>query len=122
MEDIIINPVQMNKILPVQDTEIPHSVTEESVEKGKSENNENIAGNGEKTAVDLSKTVDKVKNFVESITTKLTFDYDPESDERIIYVRDQETGKIVRQIPPEEMIKLISSMDEITGILFNRRV
>lgn len=121
MEEIIINTAQMNKILPVQNTEISHTVTEDSVEKGKSENNDKIIEQKEKISVDLSETVKKAKEFVNTITTKLTFEFDPQSDEHVIYVRDQETGKVIRQIPPEEMIKLISSMDEIAGILFNRR-
>ena len=121
MDDIIINPVRANVIPPVQKPNVSDKVVEKTI-KNEPENMEKEVGDIDKIALDLSKAVEKVKEFVTTFSTKLTFDIDPESDKPVIYVRDQETGKVIRQIPPDEMVRIGSNMDEITGILFNRRV
>ena len=33
---------------------------------------------------------------------------------------NKETGKVIRQIPPEEMLKIAKRMEEMSGILLDR--
>ncbi len=70
------------------------------------------------TKEDIAHVVHKVREFVDSMNTKLSFSYDREAKRPIIYVVDKNTDKIIRQIPPEEMVQLIRKMDEIRGIIF----
>ncbi len=67
------------------------------------------------------KLIQKADNFVKALNTRITFRLDDESGSKII-VEDKQTGKVLRQIPPEEFIDLNEKMDEIVGIIFNRRV
>ena len=53
--------------------------------------------------------------------TKVSFSIDEKSRE-IIHVFDNDSGELIRQIPPEEMIQLIDKLEEIAGIIFNNKV
>ena len=63
-----------------------------------------------------------MNEFVDSVGTKISFTFDEKTKRPIIIVTEKDSGKIIRQIPPEEMLVLIQKMEEIAGIIFNRRV
>jgi len=69
---------------------------------------------------DFNKLVENVNNYVEMFNNKVAFSMDSKS-RQIIYVYDKETGDLVRQIPPEEMMQLLNKLEEISGIIFNNR-
>ena len=70
---------------------------------------------------DFNDAIISVNNYVEMFNNKVSFSIDEKSRE-IIYVYDKETNKLIRQIPPEEMIPLIDKLEEIAGIIFNNKV
>ncbi len=39
-----------------------------------------------------------------------------------IVITNKETGKVIRQIPSEEMVRLSDNMEEFVGMIFNGRV
>ena len=76
------------------------------------------------TTSDVKQVAKQVNNFVKQLGRNLEFSVDESSGRVIITVRESETGKIVRQIPPEELLviaKLVSenfaSASVPTGIL-----
>lgn len=121
MEDIIISSARSNVVLPERKNEKVEVARDKAETKNKTENSKNESGKDARITVDLEKTVEKVKEFAKRYTTKLSFAVDPESRESIIYVTNKETGKIIRQIPPEDIQKINKKMDEIVGLLFSRR-
>ena len=70
---------------------------------------------------DFNDAIISVNKYVEMFNKKVNFSIDEKSRE-IIYVYDKETDKLIRQIPPEEMIQLIDKLEEIAGIIFNNKV
>ncbi len=70
----------------------------------------------------LSRFVRQVDDFVKSISTKVTFSVDAKTGKQVIIVSENKTGKIIRQIPPKEMLDLIAKMKEINGIIFNGKI
>tara|TARA_B100000029_G_C17582714_1_gene960157 strand:- start:616 stop:1011 length:396 start_codon:yes stop_codon:yes gene_type:complete len=69
---------------------------------------------------DFNKIVENVNNYVELFNNKVSFTMDKNS-RQIIFVYNKETGDLVRQIPPEEMVQLLNKLEEISGIIFNNR-
>lgn len=122
MEDIIISSARSNVVLPERKTEKSDVAKEKAEIKNKTESSKSDPGTDARITVDLEKTVEKVKEFAKKFTTKLSFVVDPNSKESIIYVTNKDTGKIIRQIPPEDIQEMNKKMDEIVGILFSRRV
>jgi len=70
----------------------------------------------------MSRFVRQVDDFVQSISTKVTFSIDAKTGKQVIIVSENKTGKIIRQIPPKEMLDLIAKMKEINGIIFNGKI
>jgi len=70
---------------------------------------------------DFSNAINSVNEYVEMFNNKVSFSIDEKSRE-IIHVYDNETGDLIRQIPPKEMIELVDKLEEIAGIIFNNKV
>ena len=114
MEDLSINVTRNNVTLPAKRVDNNKSMHGKTVKNDKSENANNESGKKERINVDL-------QEFSRTFTTKLSFAVDPGSKEALIFVTEKETGKIIRQIPPEDIQKMQARMNEIVGILYNRR-
>ena len=68
----------------------------------------------------VEKTLVKINELANSLSRKLSFTYDDRIDKIIVKVMEGDGKTIVRQIPPEEMIRLSLRMDEIMGMLINQ--
>ncbi len=71
---------------------------------------------------DITNIVASVNEYVKVFSTKVTFGYDYENERQIILVKDKETGEIIRQIPPKEMINLLKQLEKISGIIYHNHV
>ena len=71
--------------------------------------------------VDFTGAIKSVNELVQSINNKLAFSLDEESNQRIIKVFDRDTGDIIRQIPKEDMVRLLVKLKEIQGIIFHKK-
>lgn len=50
------------------------------------------------------------------------FQIDPDFKDVIIRVVDQESGKLIRQIPTEDVVRISKAMDNLKGLLFAQSV
>ncbi len=66
--------------------------------------------------------VDEVQSYLENINIQLSFKVHEETGETIVQVTNKETGEVIRQIPPEDLLKLREKLEELRGVLFNGRV
>ncbi len=53
---------------------------------------------------------------------KLEFNKDDETGQTYIKIVDKDTGDVIREIPPEEVRRLAEKLDEMVGILFDKKV
>lgn len=101
------------KGLPQQGNTLPQQAGRQPVSKG-----------------DLEQTVSQVNELVQSVKRNLSFSLDEASGHTVIKVVDSDSGKLVRQIPSEEVIALASYLQSVqedaavadkmpTGILFS---
>lgn len=58
---------------------------------------------------------------LEATRTELCFEKDETSGKMVVRLKDATTGEIVRQIPPDEMLKIAQSIDRYLGLLVDRR-
>jgi len=121
MEDISINTgisiAESNspgKAAVIREVNGKNANVNAQTERSKEEETEN-------RKIPVRQMVSMVNNFVQSVSTKIQFQFDPESEQSIIIVTEKDTGKLIRQIPSEEMLELIKKMEEISGIIFHRR-
>jgi flagellar protein FlaG len=76
--------------------------------------------------LDLSKAMDSLKKTFERLSrffkTEAQFTIERELNMIIIKIKDRDTGEIVRQIPPEVAVKIAKNLQELMGILFDKKV
>ena len=68
--------------------------------------------NKQLNAKDIEKAVSQVNKFIQQIGRDLEFSVDDASGRVVITVREHETGKIIRQIPPEELLVIAKLVRE----------
>ena len=56
------------------------------------------------------------------LNTQLEIQIDKDTDIVVVKVIDRETNKVIRQIPPEYVLKIAKYLDEIAGLLYNEKV
>ena len=124
MEETSIKPVMdASRVLPVQ------KGTETQFQNAENRESELDRAAAQKTAEktaqvpsDQNKLLKDINNTIRNFSTRVAFEVDPRDKTSKILVVDKETGKVIRQIPPDEAAELYDKMDEIAGIIFNRRV
>ena len=111
--DILLEALQIRKPQDIKLDELPPESP--SLDAPKTEKTEDIA-----ETIDFSKLINKVNQYVRTFNTKVVFSYDEERERNIIQVKDQDTGQIIREIPPKEMLDLLSKLEDISGIIFHK--
>jgi len=53
---------------------------------------------------------------------ELKFNKDDETGQTYIKIVDKDSGDVIREIPPEEVRKLAEKLDEMVGLLFDKKV
>lgn len=91
-----------------------------AVEKG-----QEVAANGEllpqqdkpDQSAKVEQAVSQVNEFVQSLSRDLQFTVDQDSGRTVIKVLDSETKEVIRQIPPEELLRIATTMTEGESLL-----
>jgi uncharacterized FlaG/YvyC family protein len=52
----------------------------------------------------------------------LEFSIHKKTGETVVKVVDKDTGKLIRQIPPQELLDLADRLEDMMGILFDKQV
>ncbi len=78
------------------------------------------AGGSEKERV--KKIVDRLNHMSRVLDRKIQFEVASETEDVVVKIVDRETGQTIRQIPPQELVKLASRMEEIHEIIFRLKL
>ncbi len=70
---------------------------------------------------EAKQAVHQVQSFLENLDIQLHFQEDKDTGDFVVQVKDGKTGKVIRQIPPEELLRLRGKLEEFKGILFNKK-
>ena len=70
---------------------------------------------------DLKEIIEDINKVVAPFTTRLAFSVHKETGRTIIVVMDSQTNEVIRQIPTEEMLRLMVQMRGILGMLVNKQ-
>jgi len=75
----------------------------------------------EKNQVQPEELLQNIKSLTDNGTYSVRFEIYKETDELVINLVDQETGDVVRQIPPEEILGLHKMLKDLKGNLVETR-
>lgn len=77
----------------------------------------------------IENAVSQLNEFVQTSSRRLNFSVDEGSNKQVVKVTDAESGKVIRQIPSEEVLKLSERLQDLqtevgtaVGLLFNKQV
>lgn len=73
--------------------------------------------NGEEIAQALKEMAEKL-----SLLNSIKMSYDESVERVIVKIIDGQTNEIIRQIPPEGMVRFLRAFNEMMGLLINERI
>ncbi len=76
----------------------------------------------QETREKVEKIGEIMDDYDRSSQRSLSIQVDGNTGDTIVKVISKEDGRIIREIPPEEMRNLVAKMEATTGLLFDRKV
>ena len=84
----------------------------------------NVPDNAAKPApreADVQQAVRNLTDYAQTLRRDLRFNVDKDSGRTVIKVVDSETGKVIRQIPPDEVLSIAKHLAESSGMLLKAK-
>ena len=66
----------------------------------------------------ISSAVNEINSFFQTAQRSLGFSVDETSGHMVMQIKDTKTNEVIRQIPGEDVLKLVKRLDDLTGVLF----
>ena len=109
-----IKAVQDTATRAVEKTTIPVNSEEKNIEAEPGREEENVSRR-------MKNAIDKVNDKMRPTKTKCEFSYHEQTKRVSIRVIDEETDEVIREIPPEETLEMLTKMWELAGLLVDER-
>ncbi|MDH3251262.1 MAG: flagellar protein FlaG [Ignavibacteria bacterium] len=71
-------------------------------------------------AARAAEVVSELNEVAKVLHTNLQFSIDEKTKKIVVKVLDADTQKVIRQIPPEEVMKMSARIQELLGVLFDQ--
>jgi len=72
-----------------------------------------------KSKIQPEEILDQIKSLTEDGAYSVRFEKDQKNDQMVLRLVDIESGEMIRQIPPEEIISLTETLQELRGSVVN---
>lgn len=70
---------------------------------------------------DLKKVVDKLNKFLEDENTHAEYQMHEKFNQVMIKIIDNNTGKVIRELPPKKIIDMVAKLCEMVGVLVDKK-
>jgi flagellar protein FlaG len=71
---------------------------------------------------DFVKAMEKAQKAIEGGNTTLEYSVHKETKSIMVKVLDKDTGKVIREIPPEKILDMVAKFCEMAGIYVDKKV
>jgi flagellar protein FlaG len=71
-------------------------------------------------ASDLEKAVARVREIFQNVEPRLQFEVDPDLHRVVVKIMNGESGEVIRQIPPQEVLDLAKNFQASKGLLLKQ--
>jgi flagellar protein FlaG len=71
---------------------------------------------------DLEKIIKEMNQFIQIFNSRIAFELDKDTGKTILKIIDPQTNEVIRQIPPEELLRISKRISELLGLIINARV
>lgn len=76
----------------------------------------------EASAVELDNVITEINHVMEMVQKDINFSIDEHSGRKVISIYEKGSGTLIRQLPSEEALKLLSNLEQLKGIIFKADV
>ena len=76
----------------------------------------------ETTNEKITRIAEAMDSYVQSIQRDLKMQVHEETGNIMVRVTSQDGNKVIREIPPKELLDLAARMEELAGVLFDEKV
>ena len=70
----------------------------------------------------LKHSLEDINKALASFSISVQFQVDPDYKDLIVRIVDQDSGKLIRQMPTEDVVRMSKAMDNLKGLLFSQAV
>ncbi|PYI51182.1 flagellar protein FlaG [Paenibacillus flagellatus] len=70
----------------------------------------------------LIRAIDKAVKAVQGTATVLDFSVHKSTNQIMVKVLERDTGRVIREIPPEKMLDFVAKLCEMAGILVDKKL
>jgi uncharacterized FlaG/YvyC family protein len=75
-----------------------------------------------RSAEEIHKDLEMINEQLKSSNSSLQFSIDDKTNDVIVRIVDRDSGEVIRQIPPESIVKLRDSMKDMSGLFVEKKV
>ena len=70
------------------------------------------------SAAQTHQSLQEINKVMDALSISVQFQIDPGYKDAIIKVVDQQSGKVIRQFPSEDVVRISKALDNLKGLLF----
>ncbi len=71
---------------------------------------------------ELQRLIEEVKKKFDMLSKYLKIDIDQELEIPVVKIMEKDTNRVIRQIPPDYLLELMKRIDQLLGMLMERKV
>lgn len=118
-----ISDASGNTVKAVKKADKPVVLSNDSSQEADNSQNTDMALENKKVAQStIDSTMSDINSKIKMSNTQLQYSIDEETQRISIKVIDQDTDKVIREIPPEETLEAIKKIWEIAGIIVDKKL
>jgi len=86
------------------------------------EQEDQVQQEGQVTRDSLEKAIAELNKATDFVDKRLRFSIHEESERMQVFVIDNKTQEVIKEIPPEEFLNIVARIQEMVGLLLDERV
>jgi flagellar protein FlaG len=75
-----------------------------------------------RSAEEIHKDLEMINEQLKSSNSSIQFSVDDKSNDVIVRIVDRDSGEVIRQIPPESIVRLRDSMKDMSGLFIEKKI
>ncbi len=104
-----------------RDGQVPVGSAQQAAKQTASAASADTSSDAQADSGSIDAAVADIQSFVQTVKRGLNFNVDDSSGEVVVKVIDTDSGKLVRQIPSEELLKLAERLEDIRSLMFEAK-
>ena len=125
IDPLLLNRIQeqaeRNQVEQSEQSSTENRVTREGRRSGMPQQESPLQGR-ELNPEEMEEMVEQLNETVRAFDQRLSFELHEETDRWMIEVWDRENEEVIKEIPPEDVLNVVAHIQNVLGVLLDRRI